>query len=181
MSAAPEASFRVRLATAGDAPIIAGHRCRMFQDMGELPPPADQDLHARTVAYLVGALQRAEYVGWLASPRNEPETIVAGAGAQLRRALPHPLRLSGGELSVAEGRHAIVLNVYTEPAWRRRGLAELLMRRILAWAREERLERVVLHASPEGRRLYERLGFVATNEMRFTGDLSSAGETPTIG
>lgn len=78
---------------------------------------------------------------------------------------------------MAEGRHAIVLNVYTEPAWRRRGLAELLMRRVLAWAREERLDRLVLHASQEGRRLYERLGFVATNEMRFTGDLSAAGGT----
>jgi GNAT superfamily N-acetyltransferase len=177
MSIALESPFRVRLATAADAPIIAGHRCRMFQDMGELPPPADEHLHARTVAYLVGALQRAEYVGWLASPLSEPETIVAGAGVQRRRALPHPLKLGGGGISVAEGRHGIVLNVYTEPAWRRRGLAELLMRRILTWAREERLERVVLHASREGRRLYERLGFVATNEMRFMGDLSSAGGT----
>ena len=181
MSVALETPFRVRLATAADAPIIAGHRCRMFQAMGELPPPADEDLHARTVAYLVGALQRAEYVGWLASPPVEPETIVAGAGAQLRRVLPHPLKLGGGEVSVAEGRHAIVLNVYTEPAWRRRGLAELLMRRILTWAQEERLDRLVLHASREGRRLYERLGFVATNEMRFMGDLSSAGGTPTTG
>ena len=177
MSSAPESSFRVRLATAGDAPTIARHRCRMLQDMGQLPPPADEELHARTVAYLTGALQRAEYVGWLASPRDEPETIVAGAGVQRRRVLPHPLRSGGGEVSVAEGRHAIVLNVYTEPAWRRRGLAELLMRRVLAWAREERLDRLVLHASQEGRRLYERLGFVATNEMRFTGDLSAAGGT----
>ena len=29
----------------------------------------------------------------------------------------------------------------------------------------------VLHASAEGRALYERLGFVATNEMRFSGSL----------
>jgi hypothetical protein len=54
-------------------------------------------------------------------------------------------------------------------------VAELLMRRVLAWAREQRLDRLVLHASPEGRRLYERLGFIATNEMRFAGDLSSDG------
>jgi len=39
------------------------------------------------------------------------------------------------------------------------------------WARRERLDRLVLHASPEGRPLYDRLGFVATNEMRFADEL----------
>ena len=75
-------------------------------------------------------------------------------------------------MRIAAGRHAIVLNVYTEPAWRRRGLGELLMREVLAWARREQLDRLVLHASEAGRPLYERLGFVATNEMRFTGELA---------
>jgi GNAT superfamily N-acetyltransferase len=72
-------------------------------------------------------------------------------------------------VGLAEGRHAIVLNVFTEPAWRRQGVGELLMREILEWAAQERLDRLVLHASREGRALYERLGFVATNEMRFAG------------
>ena len=41
------------------------------------------------------------------------------------------------------------------------------MEHIIAWARAERLDRLVLHASDEGRALYERLGFIQTNEMRF--------------
>jgi hypothetical protein len=45
------------------------------------------------------------------------------------------------------------------------------MRRVLGWAREQRLDRLVLHASDQGRVLYEGLGFVATNEMRFEGSL----------
>jgi GNAT superfamily N-acetyltransferase len=64
-----------------------------------------------------------------------------------------------------------VLNVYTEPAWRRRGVAEALMRQVIRWAESERLDRLVLHASDEGRPLYQRLGFAATNEMRFQGPL----------
>ena len=87
-----------------------------------------------------------------------------------RRAFPHMLTLPDGP-AVAHGRHAIVLNVFTEPEWRRRGLAELLMRQVIAWAREERLDRLVLHASPQGRALYERLGFQGTDEMRFKGIL----------
>jgi hypothetical protein len=45
------------------------------------------------------------------------------------------------------------------------------MRHLLEWARDQRLDRLVLHASEEGRALYQRLGFVATNEMRFSDSL----------
>ena len=70
---------------------------------------------------------------------------------------------------MAEGRHAIIINVFTEPEWRRRGIAKLLLEQIIAWARTERLDRLVLHASDEGRLLYEKMGFVQTSEMRFSG------------
>jgi GNAT superfamily N-acetyltransferase len=177
MGSSLHAGFRVRSATPSDAPVIAWHRARMFQDMGQLPPALFEALKGRAQAYLFEALARGEYVGWLASPEREPETIVAGAGVQLRRVLPHPLQLGDGGIAVGEGRHGIVLNLFTEPAWRRRGLGELLMRKILAWAQEERLERLVLHASDDGRRLYERLGFVATNEMRLPDATLLAAES----
>jgi GNAT superfamily N-acetyltransferase len=166
-----ENDFCIRVATPADARVIAVHRARMFQDMGELAGPAFEVLRAKAEARLVGALERGEYVGWLGSPADQPHEVVGGAGVQLRQGLPHPARMPRGEVSVAEGRHAIVLNVYTEPAWRRRGLAEQLMRHLLVWARKERLDRLVLHASADGRRLYERLGFVATNEMQFAAAL----------
>jgi hypothetical protein len=41
-----------------------------------------------------------------------------------------------------------------------------LMEEIITWARAQRLDRLVLHASEEGRTLYEALGFKASNEMR---------------
>ena len=41
------------------------------------------------------------------------------------------------------------------------------MREILAWAPAHGIVRVSLHASDAGRPLYERMGFLATNEMRF--------------
>ncbi|HXS23112.1 MAG TPA: GNAT family N-acetyltransferase, partial [Gemmatimonadales bacterium] len=57
--------------------------------------------------------------------------------------------------------------VYTEQAWRRRGVAGLLMREILRFTTQRGIDNVVLHASAEGRTLYEKLGFKQTNEMRF--------------
>ena len=59
-----------------------------------------------------------------------------------------------------------MLNVYTEPAHRRNGVARAIMAAIMDSSREQRLARLVLHASKEGRPLYEDLGFEDSNEMR---------------
>jgi hypothetical protein len=40
------------------------------------------------------------------------------------------------------------------------------MQSLLSALAERKVTRIVLHASDDGRRLYERLGFVPTNEMR---------------
>jgi GNAT superfamily N-acetyltransferase len=77
--------------------------------------------------------------------------------------LPRP---GHGEPGLIAGPEAYVLNVFVERAWRRRGIAALLMDVVVSYARERRLRLVTLHASDEGRHLYERMGFVPTNEMR---------------
>jgi GNAT superfamily N-acetyltransferase len=51
---------------------------------------------------------------------------------------------------MADGRQALVVNVFIKPQSRRRGLARLLMERIIAWSREQRIESLVLHASDQG-------------------------------
>jgi GNAT superfamily N-acetyltransferase len=63
-------------------------------------------------------------------------------------------------------RRVTVLNVYTEPTHRRRGLARRVMRVIIDWCHAEGLASIQLHASDDGRPLYASLGFLATNEMR---------------
>jgi GNAT superfamily N-acetyltransferase len=67
------------------------------------------------------------------------------------------------------GPEAIVVNMYVDTDWRRRGVARALMSAILEWARATRVQRLVLHASAAGRPLYESLGFKPTNEMLFGG------------
>ena len=162
--------FTVRRATAADAAAIARHRAEMFADMGTLARDQYDRLVAATVRYLERAIPAGEYLGWLAAPADQPGVIVAGVGVQQRRVQPHPL----GD-ALAEGRQGLVVNVFTERPWRRRGLANLLLEHVLAWAAKSGMETLVLHASDEGRPLYERLGFQATNEMRYRGPLGQAG------
>lgn len=143
----------------------------MFQDIGEVPEAMFQPLRAASEKWLRPALASGGYIGWLASAATAPETIVAGAGVQLRSVAPHLHTNAEGKTTLARGRHAIVLNVFTEPKWRQQGIGTLLMREIIRWAGMEKLDRLVLHASAQGRQLYERLGFISTNEMRYARDL----------
>lgn len=148
--------YTLRAATAADATVVARHRVSMFRDMGMLDERDAAALAAGSQAHLTTALSDGTYLGWLI---EYDDVVVAGAGVILRPMLPRPESPYGGE-------DAEVLNVYTDPTHRRRGLARRLVEHVLSWSRTRGLRRISLHASDEGRPLYEQLGFVPTNEMR---------------
>ena len=156
-------TFEVRRARARDADIIAWHRARMFQDMGDVSGDAFEILRVQARIRLEQWIDSGNYAGWLATPAGKPEMVVAGAGVQLQPILPRPRDV----LTIGEGRQGTIVNVFTEPQWRRRGIACLLIQEIIIWSRDEKLDRLILHASDQGRSVYEKLGFVASNEMRF--------------
>jgi GNAT superfamily N-acetyltransferase len=148
--------YTARRATAADAGVVAHHRVAMFRDMGVLAEREAPALHAASEAYLTTALRSGEYLGWVIEVQGQ---VVAGGGILIRPLLPRPGCPQGSE-------EAYVLNVYTEPAHRRRGLARRLMEVILDWCAARGITRVSLHASDDGRPLYAAMGFLQTNEMR---------------
>lgn len=147
--------YVIRRATPADAAIVARHRVAMFRDMGVLAA-ADAPLERASRRALGQGLADGSYHGWLVDASG---AVVAGGGLVLRPLLPRPGHPDGGV-------EAYVLNVYTDPPHRRRGLARRLMYEILAWCAAQGVQRVSLHASDEGRGLYESLGLAPTNEMR---------------
>ncbi|MEP7065584.1 MAG: GNAT family N-acetyltransferase [Gemmatimonadota bacterium] len=154
------AGIRVRRAGERDIAMLAHHRIEMFRDMGQLTEHNERELTRASESFFRVAVDSGEYITWLALG-GTPERIIAGAGLWLRSMLPRP-----APTGVIEGREALIANVYTEPEWRRRGIAALLMRHVLDYTREHNIPRVLLHASDDGRPLYESMGFVSTNEMR---------------
>ena len=156
--------FGIRPATADDASALARHRAAMFRDMGELAEDLWEPLVEASATYLERAIASGEYFGWLASPPGRPDEIAASAGVLLRAQLPRPDASGRGLLHGPQG---LILNVYTERAWRRRGLAALLMQHILHWGAARGIDILVLQASAEGRPLYEKLGFAPTTEMQY--------------
>jgi GNAT superfamily N-acetyltransferase len=86
------------------------------------------------------------------------------------RVRTHGLRVDGEWACVAVtvriGDDASVQYVATESAFRRRGLASRLLRTVLSAARADGFRTATLQASPDGRGVYERLGFRTVATLR---------------
>ena len=105
--------YHLRAVRPGDAAAIAGHRARMFHEMRELSDAEVPALEAAVRDQLEPLIASGEYFGWVIEIGAGGE-VVSGVGAFLHRLLPR-----GRELGLRQ--EAYVLNVYTEPAHRRRG------------------------------------------------------------
>jgi GNAT superfamily N-acetyltransferase len=170
MQASP---IEIRLATVEDVAIISHHRAAMFRDMQSAPPEAYQALREATSVVVREFFDQDRYVGWLAYPAGEPGRVVAGVGVHRRRVQPFPRKRDDGTVEITQGRQALVVNVFTEPEYRRMGLARRLMEALMEWASTAGVDALILHAAPNGRPLYESLGFKQTNEMRYQRDISA--------
>jgi GNAT superfamily N-acetyltransferase len=144
----------IREATPADIPEILRQRRGMYEDMNYKDPATLAAMLSVTAGYLEKALPDGTFRGWLAERGN----ATVGGGAIVISPWPaHPYDL--------ECRRANILNVYTYPQYRRRGIARQIMQTIIDWCKRENFARVTLHASPDGRHLYDSLGFEASNEM----------------
>src|SRR5690242_5665518 len=150
--------FPIRAATLDDLTHIVHHRRAMFRDMGRATSAELDEVAIAAERFLRSALPTGGYRGWFAvAPDGR---IAAGAGITI---VPWP-----GHPGDAVNRRGWIQNVYTEPEFRRRGLARRLTETVVAWCREDGFHTVSLHASDDGRALYESMGFLPTNEMRLT-------------
>ena len=149
----------IREATVQDLETILRHRRRMCEDMGHRDAAVLDAMVADCRGLLRRWLEEGLYRGWLA---ERDGAVVAGAGIIVSTWLPNA--------ADPQDRRATILNVYTEPAHRRQGLARALMEVMVGWCREQGFRAVTLDASDDGRALYESMGFRPTPQLRL--DLS---------
>jgi len=127
----------------------------MCLDMDYEDSPALSTMVSVCRPYLSQAVADGSFCGWLASIDER----IAGGGAVIISPWPcHPYDL--------QCRRATILNVYVYPEFRRRGIARRLMQTMIEWCAQQNFAAVHLHASKDGRHLYENLGFEPTNEMK---------------
>lgn len=132
----------IRSARPEDARIVAGHR---------YPDTIDAEAGKNYARWVEGAMERGLYRGWL----HELETqVIAGVGLVLLE--------WGPTRDAVSPYRARVVNVYTAPAWRRRGIARHLVTHALSTARSAGITQFSLSSTDEAHDLYASLGFRAS-------------------
>ena len=137
-----------------DMAVICDHRYRMFAEMGTDAAALDAASDSFAL-WLAPRLANGRYFGFVA---EDAGAVVGGVGLYLYEWPPAPLH-------PASGSRALVSNVFVEPAYRGHGIATELMRRTEAELARRGVAYATLSASDAGRPVYEKLGWVATNEM----------------
>src|SRR5215467_4791263 len=116
----------IRPGTVADIPVITHHRRRMCEDIGHSDDAALSAMVSATADYLEKAIPEGSFRSWLAC---DDDKIIAGGAVVV---VPWPAHAYEPEC-----RRATILNVYTEPEYRRRGIARQLMEVIVAWCRQQ--------------------------------------------
>jgi GNAT superfamily N-acetyltransferase len=149
------ADVKTREATPEDLPEILRHRRGMFREMSGCVEAALDAMEATSRPFILAGLKNGSYRGWLVERDGR---VVAGGGLVIVGYPSSP--------SDAHACRAWILNIYTEPEYRRCGFGRAIIETMVVWCREHGFGWVSLHASDAGRPLYEALGFEPANEMR---------------
>jgi ribosomal protein S18 acetylase RimI-like enzyme len=139
-------SFRVRQAIVEDLPRIADFRWRLKTE-----DAAEFDAVQRTAfvsAFVTEQSQPGSFSHWVAEVDSH---VVAVMSIQRVAKL-----LSPDQQPAAFG---YLTNCYTLPEFRRRGIGSHLLTTIIAWAREQEYELLLVWPSDQSYAFYERSGF----------------------
>ena len=147
-----------RFADTEDAMLLTQLRINMRKERETVPPPADQQAFFNSnLEFFQESLDNGSYIGIIAEDQGRP---VATGGICLHI---HP-----PSYGVPNGRSACLLNMYTIPEFRGRGLAGKILAALVEKAREKKCCKVFLNASDMGKPLYQKFGFKdLCNEMVF--------------
>jgi GNAT superfamily N-acetyltransferase len=144
----------VRRAVPGDAAELVRLRSVMLAGMaaGRYPEPGRwQDIAAETLRKRL-ADASGQWAAFVIDKPDRPRELAACVLGVIESRLGSPDNPSG--------EFGYVLNVATDPGYRRRGYSRACMEALLDWFRQRGVVKVELRTSAEGEPLYRALGFV---------------------
>ena len=156
-----------RRATLEDLERLVAVRIEVLRAANGLGEDADMGrVEAESRRYYREALSSGAHTALLALDGDE---VVGAGGVSYYRVMP--------TWHNPTGEKAYVMNMYTRPDYRRRGIATQLLDRLVRDARARGVTAVGLEATRMGRPLYLKYGFVAAqSEMELPGAGLDAGD-----
>jgi len=142
-------AFIFRRADAADAELLTVMRLEMRKERETaVCPVSEEEFRRSNLSFFRTQIASGRFIAFIA---YEGEQAAACSGLSLEI---HPPTYEN-----VSGKLGYVTNMYTRPAWRRRGLAVMLLDRLVEAARKEGCRRLCLNASAMGRPVYLRYGF----------------------
>ena len=137
-------------ATLADLDILAETRMEVLRAANRLDASADMaQVKRATLAYYRSALADGSHTAYLVFDGN---VFVGAGGISYYSVMP--------TYHNPTGRKAYIMNMYTRPAYRRRGIAARTLDLLVQDARGRDVHAISLEATEMGRPLYEAYGFV---------------------
>jgi len=140
--------MNIRKATIEDVDLLIRLRFEyLLTDRGSLSAEEKEIIRAQLVSYYTKHIN-GNFIAILA---EEDNTVVSTAFLAISDKPANPAFITG--------KTGTLLNVYTYPEYRRKGFATKVVSKIIDEAKQLGVSSIDLSASPDGKPLYEKLGF----------------------
>jgi GNAT superfamily N-acetyltransferase len=147
--------MKYRMATGEDLTQLAELRWDFRMEGGdELPAVSKEEFIAACTDFLKRGLASGYHVYWIAEKNGE---IVSQIFVHKIDMVPRPCKI--------RDQFGYITNNYTKPPYRNKGSGSELMKSVLAWAKAEDLELLIVYPSERAVSFYRRAGFDMENDV----------------
>lgn len=145
----------IRRAAPEDIDLLMRWRMEVLREVFSIPQEQLTDgLEEENRLYYRRELASGGHIACFASVDGE---IAGCGGICLYQEMPSP--------DNPAGKCAYLMNIYTRPQHRKRGIGETIVRWLVKQARQRGASKIYLEASEAGKALYQGVGFVAMKNM----------------
>lgn len=110
--------------------------------------------------YFSSTMTDGSFIAWVAVDCSK---IIATSGMCFYHT-PSLFKKINGNMLFRDGREAYIMNMYTLPEYRRKGIAGTLFQKVVEEAKNLGYRKVSLHATEMGRKLYKKFDFVMVDD-----------------
>ena len=141
--------IRYRKLGKNDLELIVEYRVIFLRELqGQYPAEVEGKLREALTSYFQKALNDRSFIGWVAEDGTKP----VGFGGMVIHQIP-------GNLKLVNGWGGYVLNMYTVPGYRKKGICNEILNRFIDEGKRLGLCKIYLNASGDGMEIYRKNGF----------------------
>jgi len=141
--------IQIRKIGNNEVELLTTYRMAYLSEMqGERSVEYQQQLKKELNKYFIKALANNSFFAFMAELNGETLSF----GAMVLKKIP-------GDFNQSSYLEGDILNMYTVPFARRKGISAMILQELLNEARKRGVSKVALHTSKDGEKLYRKFGF----------------------